>query len=113
MSVQREQDRREVSRVIDKVNGITASDTLESFEQIALVDTTSGAVTVTLPPVADARGKDYYIKDVGVYAGSNNITIEDNNDDAGLTDITIATNSGYAVMLSDGRNWFTIDSDLT
>jgi len=113
MSVQREQDRRELSRVVDKVNGITADDTLEGYEQIALVDTTSVAVTVTLPPVAIARGKRYNIYDVGGNGNSNNITVEDNANDAGMTDITIAKDNGSCIVESDGRFWYTISSDLT
>ena len=75
------------------------------------VDTTSGAVTATLPACASAgAGKQYIFKDVAGQAGSNNISIATNGsetiDGAGSANIMVA--SGSMTLMTDGSNWFII-----
>ena len=69
--------------------------------------TTSGgaAFTITLPPVAKARGIAYMIYMVA-RNGVKDITIEDNEGDAGFSDIILDLADQYYVLMSDGQNWF-------
>lgn len=75
------------------------------------INTTSGAVTATLPACASAgAGKQYIFKDVAGQAGSNNISIATNGsetvDGAGSANIMVA--SGSMTLMTDGSNWFVI-----
>ena len=78
---------------------ISAAATLKPMDQFVYV---SGTTTVTLPPVEEAQGCAIYIEGEGTCA----VTIQDNNDDAGLSDITgIATAGEYVLLFSTGRTW--------
>lgn len=75
------------------------------------INTTSGAVTATLPACASAgAGKQYIFKDVAGQADSNNISIATNGsetvDGAGSANIMVA--SGSMTLMTDGSNWFVI-----
>lgn len=57
---------------------LTASATLTAVSQLVLVDTTAGAVVLTLPAAASAAGVRYIIKQI---AGANTITLDPNGTD--------------------------------
>ena len=63
------------------------------------------AFTITLPPVAAAKGQAYMIYMVA-RNGTKDITIEDNNGDAGFSDLKLDLADQYYVLMSDGQNWF-------
>jgi len=69
-------------------------------------DPASGAITITLPPVAEARGRFYSIicRDAD---GTNTVTIEDNNDDSEmwLADIVMNNAGDRLLCYSDGLAW--------
>lgn len=64
-----------------KVTSIDDTDspyTVAAGDDVILVDTTAGAVTINLGAVASNSGRRLQIKDVGGNAGTNNITIDPN-----------------------------------
>jgi len=71
-------------------------------------DGVSGAITITLPPVAEAKGRFYSIIARQCDAG-NTITIEDNNNDSEcwLGDIVFNGPCDRGLFYSDGLAWFT------
>lgn len=66
-------------------------------------------ITVSLPPVSEARGMIYaiYVKARSV----DNVTVTDRDDDAGLSDITLDATAEYTLLLSDGFYWYEIASN--
>jgi hypothetical protein len=95
---------------------ITPADIYTAFD----VNTTGSASTLTLPTAAaitpTAAGRFYYIKDVGNFAGTNNITIQVNGGSGntiqnagatGLPSFVIAENGGSCLIYTDGISlWF-------
>jgi len=75
------------------VTSLSASATLTAVSQLVLVDTTAGAVVLTLPAAASAAGVRYIIKQI---AGANTITL----DPAG-TDQVEAGGAGTNYLLPD------------
>lgn len=76
-------------------------------------DEYSGAITVTLPPVAEARGRLYSIiaRDADVV---NTITITDKSDsECWEGDIVLSTKCDRALLYSDGLAWIQINNILT
>jgi hypothetical protein len=91
----------------------TADYTMKPYESVVGVDTTGGAVTITLPYVAEANGKTYSVIDVGNYAGTNNITVQDNNESRAWADKTVAKNSGSITVMGVYDKYEILASDLT
>lgn len=89
---------------------ITGSLTVDttSTDHYILANTTSAALTVTLP--APVRGRRFKIKDSGGVAGTNNITVSPHSTEKidGAASQTIATNYGSLSLISDGTNWFLV-----
>lgn len=73
------------------------------------VDTSGGAVTITIPSAAAVAGKLYIINDEGADAGTHNITVATEGSETidGSASGSIATNNGTLRIYSDGTNWFT------
>lgn len=82
------------------------------------VDSTAGAITVTLPIAAVitpvAANRLYIIRDVGEQAGSNNITVAVSGGsgnlfaDSGATSFILNTAGGYVGVYTDGiSSWYT------
>ncbi len=69
-------------------------------------DPTSGPITITLPPVAEAKGRFYSMvcRDAD---GTNTVTVEDNNDDSEmwLADIVMNNAGDRLLVYSDGLAW--------
>jgi len=60
-------------------------------------------VTVTLPSVMEAAGRIFSIS--LITDGGKDVIIQDKDDDAALTDITLDTANDYAILYSDGYVW--------
>lgn len=58
---------------------------------------------VTLPSVKEARGLIYEI--TLVTKATYNVTVDDLNDDAALSQITLDTTADYVVLFSNGFEW--------
>lgn len=86
---------------------ITANTTLSS-QAIVLCNTTSGAVTITLPPVSVSRGVVYFIKKAD--ASGNSVTIDGNASEEidGATTLVISSAWDKVRIVCDGTQWLTI-----
>jgi len=86
---------------------VSAATTIDQ-ETVLLVDTSGGAVTVTLPPVAKNESRCYYIKDTD--GGANAVTIDGNASETidGSTTLVLATARGTAKLICTGTEWFRI-----
>jgi len=75
----------------------------------------AAAITITLPPVADAKGRMYsiLIPDGGASAAYP-VTVEDNNDDSEdwIADIVFYEDGQGAWFYSDGRKWMIFPSGV-
>ena len=91
-----------------KVVSKTANYTAKESDYIIAVDTSGGAVTITLPTSALKAGKVYIIDDKGGNAGSNNITVATEGSEKidGAASATISTNYASLALYSDGSNWY-------
>lgn len=68
-------------------------------------DGDSGAITITLPPVAEAKGRLYSLVCRGA-DGVNTVTVTDNNDsECWLADIVVDGKCDKILMYSDGLCW--------
>lgn len=87
-----------------------ATHTISAASVIIGVSPPVGGTTLTLP-AADQDGQILIIKDEGATAGTRTITISRASTDTieGATSITIATNSGYTTLCSNGAGtWYVI-----
>lgn len=89
---------------------ITSNTTISGRCDIAGVDSSGGAVTVTLSSSLISEGYPISLKDIGGAAGTNTITIETEGSETidGSTSGSISTNYGAATLFSDGTNWYGI-----
>lgn len=98
-------DREKEVRVTSSAT-VTAK-VMSVYERSILITTdATNALTVTLPSVAEAKGKIYFIR--LVTDGGKNVTIEDKNGDAGLSDITLADAGDGVCLISDGYVWYVL-----
>ncbi len=67
----------------------------------------SNALSVVLPPVAEAGGMLYFFYLVG--DSVVDVTITDKGDDADYDDITMNTANDAFVLFSDGIHWFAMN----
>lgn len=85
---------------------VIASRTLKLGEQTVRckADGTSGAFTITLPGVSEAAGISF-----SIYAqtadGTNTVTVEDQNESEGWSDVVLNSNDQGVVVTSDGIRW--------
>jgi len=99
--------------VLDKFEGkVDEATSLTVRDRIVYCDANaaSAGFTVTLPNVSEARGMIFIIY-AETDASSNNITVSDNSDSMGWSDITLDAADEYTLLMSDGRKWFEIASN--
>lgn len=89
--------------------GVSANTKVSGTEEVVGVDTSGGAVTVTLDSALLASGRFIDVVDVGGSAGTNSITVDTEGTETidGGTSTAIASNYGQLRLFSDGNNWFT------
>jgi hypothetical protein len=103
-----------VNSALRKVS-VDANYNMGRLDDIVAYTSLSAARTVILPPVGSAiSNKKYTLKDESGNAGINNITLQPNSSDTGVTidgvsskAITIAY--GFITVYSNGTQWFTIN----
>ena len=101
---------------VDKYHDPNADYTMTTRDYVMRpsADGDSGAWTLTLPPVAEAKGRFCSIicRDADAV---NTITIEDNNNDSECWpgDITLNGKCDRVFLYSDGLAWITVASILT
>jgi hypothetical protein len=89
-----------------RVSANYACDSAGASDYIVGVDTTGGAVQLTLPPAT--RGRVIVVKDVGFNAAVNNITVVGAGGAQidGAASSVISTAKGSRGFVSDGTAWF-------
>ncbi|MEE9198472.1 MAG: hypothetical protein V3U26_01605 [Dehalococcoidia bacterium] len=87
----------------------TAAYTTTDADAIVPVDTTGGAVTITLGSATVEAGRITIVKDVGGSAGTSSITVDTEGTETidGAASAAISTDYGVLRLYSDGSNWFT------
>lgn len=98
----------EQAGVRDKHRKMVATGALNVYDQVVICDTTSAAITITLPNVSEAMGMLYSI--TLKTDGGNNVTIQDSDESYGWSDITLADALDRVLLFSDGLCWWTIGS---
>lgn len=97
-----------VGRIGTATRAVTAATTITAADALVLVDTTSGAVTVTLPAAAVSTGKRFTVKKTN--AGANNVTLDGDGSETIDGAATLAWNTQYAAytVQSDGSVWWIV-----
>lgn len=97
-----EQHHREVP---DKFVDPVVSYQMKTYDYVVRPSGAVGAITVTLPPVAEAKGRFYSIIATSVAVG--NITVADKDDsECWGGDLTLSAKCDALLLYSDGRCWF-------
>lgn len=90
------------------VRSITTSSAVQSGDYLILADSTSGAITVSLPTAAIVAGRIFVIKRIN--AGANNVVIDpaaSETIDGALT-YTLSAQWNSVTIISNGTSWFII-----
>jgi len=86
---------------------------MKSTDHIVIVNSghTSNTMTLTLPPVQECAGGLYYI---GAPLGDtgNTTTVEDNNGDAALSDLTMDADDDHILLFSTGHRWLVVTQGI-
>lgn len=96
--------------VVDKYHNPIASYEMNTRDYVLRpsADGDSGAIIITLPPVAEAKGRMYSIT-IRSADATNTVTIEDNNDDSeSWCGDVICVTTGGVIFYSDGLRWYAI-----
>ena len=101
----------------DKIPGSKYVEVFEDYElrtwdQVVLVDTDINGqpITLTLPPVAEAKGR-FYAVYVQKVSSTNPLTIKDNGDSVAWTDIVEEDFNVKYLFYSDSRSWHVMKTD--
>jgi diaminopimelate epimerase len=89
----------------------TTTATLAVYETAVLADSAAGAFTITLAPVAASKGLIVTITQVGTDGG--NITIQDQDDSYGWSDMTMTALADHVCLYSDGLVWHVLHDTTT
>lgn len=93
----------------DKETASVSSATTTDDEEVIFVDTSGGAVTLTLASADAVDGNEIVVVDVGGSVETDALTIDTEGSETidGESSITLETNFGAQVLASNGTNWFT------
>lgn len=98
-------DHRDTFAKQDRFDSVSADAVMDVNDNVLHVTGFSGAVAITLPPVANAAGQVYAIKVLGD-ASVNNVTVQDQDESRGWTDQACSNASGGTIVVySDGEEW--------
>jgi len=90
--------------VVDKFIDPAATMQMSTRDYVVRPDASAGNMTITLPPVADAKGRFYSI--VARVTAGNVITVTDDNDsECWLGDISLNSKCDRVLLYSDGLCW--------
>ena len=95
--------RRSAYRAVTDVDA-----TIAITDSIVDVDTSTAAVTLSLPAVADVpAGWEFRVRDVGGSVSTNNITVDPDGSETidGSATLAISTNNQIRVIYSTGTAW--------
>jgi hypothetical protein len=93
--------------VVDKFHNPTASYQMKTYDYVMRPQPGAqgdGAITITLPPVAEAKGRWYSIIARGISGGT--VTVADKDDsEAWGGDVTMNSTGDRMLCYSDGISW--------
>jgi hypothetical protein len=94
-------------RVMWRDRRVTASEAVQPSDDIVLVDTTAGSVTLTLPAAATVRGQWYEFKKL---VAANTLTLDPANAETIDGAATLAWTTQYQcyTVYSDGTEWWIV-----
>lgn len=92
--------------VVDKYVDLIANYQMTTYDYVvrASVNSTTNSITITLPSVAEAKGRFYSILARSV-ADSKTITIAHKGDSEGWTNIVLSVTGDHCFLYSDGSFW--------
>lgn len=92
------------------IRTLSSNTTLNSTDNTVLVNTTSAAVTVTLPAATGIAGRVYTIKKIGSGGIDNSLTVSPSGAATidGGSNYTIYNDYTYVTLQTDGTNWYII-----
>jgi hypothetical protein len=94
-----------------KIKEVTATYAMKVWDQILHITANSGtAITITLPSVAEAKGKFYSI--VMLLSNTGDATVTDLENDAAFADMVLTATADRVLVYSDGIQWWLL-FDLT
>lgn len=100
----------EQDTVLDKVAFVTDDYSMKVYDYVVRVDSTEGALNITLPSVAEAAGRIYSIF---FETDGGDVTIQDQDESQDWSDITLTAEDDCALLYSDGMKWWTLSSVTT
>ncbi len=92
------------------IRAVSANTTIDATDNTVLVNTTSGALTITLPSASGISGRIYTIKKIGTGGIDNQLTVSPAGGatiDGGSSYI-IYNDYTYVTLQTDGTNWYII-----
>ncbi len=97
--------------VVDKYVNPAASYSMTTRDYVVRADATAGAMTITLPPVAEATGREYSIL-ARVATSVKTVTVQDKNDSESWPgDYVLNANDDFVMLKSDGMKWSLVSAD--
>lgn len=106
-----------VQKVLDNLHGgkiafLSESATLTVNQRVVEVDSSGGAVTITLPNVGEAAGKSFSIH--APNGLTNAVTVTDGAGGSKLFggDYALNANNDAIMLLSDGVKWWAIANEI-
>lgn len=87
---------------------VTSSYQMLVTDTVLKVNSNSGVLTITLPPVVEAAGADYAVKMVG--ATPYPVTLVDKGDSIAWTNRTLSSATAVMILTSDGEQWYLVVS---
>jgi|TARA_E500000318_G_scaffold65315_1_gene60325 hypothetical protein len=96
---------------VGNVTSVTsATYTIVATDYFIAANSTSNAITITMPAASSHSGRVLKIKDVGGNADSNNITIDGNSSETidGAASIVLESPHAGVTLLCNGTSWFVL-----
>jgi hypothetical protein len=90
--------------VVDKFTDVTSDYSMTSRDYVVRADATAGALTITLPSAADAKGRIYSIL-ARVADAANTVTIAHKGDSEQWSNIVLKIAGAQCLLYSDGIYW--------
>ena len=96
-----------LGRVAWRDRRVTASGIIQGSDDVLLVDTTAGNVTLTLPPAVSSRGQWFEVKKL---VAANTVTIDGYGAETIDGSATLAWTAQYQAytVYSDGTEWWVV-----
>jgi hypothetical protein len=85
----------------------TVAASITADQRVNIVDSTAGAMALTLPPVAECAGLFFFFY---LDTDGGDLTIVDAGDDQKFVTMTLADVDDRAILISDGIYWHALDS---